>query len=86
MNSSYGGILIIWDRLFGSFVQEIEDSPHDYGIPELIESTNPISITFFEWKKLLLNTAKHKSLAYLFRAPKWKYCAEQYNEHLQTLH
>ncbi len=32
LDKNYGGILIIWDRLFGSFQEERADEPCDYGV------------------------------------------------------
>ncbi|MDX1634309.1 MAG: sterol desaturase family protein [Marinobacter sp.] len=51
IDRNYGGILIIWDRLFGTFVEETR-AP-DYGIPERIDSHNPLVLSFHEWKSLI---------------------------------
>ena len=31
--SNYGGILIVWDRLFGSFVEEDDRDPGYFAVP-----------------------------------------------------
>jgi sterol desaturase/sphingolipid hydroxylase (fatty acid hydroxylase superfamily) len=47
LDKNYGGILIIWDRLFGSYVAE--ESPVDYGTVHPLNSYNPLKINFFPW-------------------------------------
>lgn len=42
IDRNYGGILIIWDRLFGSFVEERDGEPICYGIRKPLYSFNPI--------------------------------------------
>jgi len=43
---NYGGILIIWDRLFGTFEPEV--APVRYGIINNIQTYNPVTIAFHE--------------------------------------
>ncbi|MGP4844518.1 sterol desaturase family protein [Marinobacter sp. 1Y8] len=52
IDRNYGGILIIWDRLFGTFVEEQENIPPDYGIPRQIRTYNPVVLNFHEWKDM----------------------------------
>ena len=42
IDRNYGGILILWDRLFGSFVEEREREPVIYGIRKPLASFNPV--------------------------------------------
>ena len=42
IDKNYGGLLIIWDRLFGTFKEEEEDLKPIYGIRSPLESWNPI--------------------------------------------
>jgi sterol desaturase/sphingolipid hydroxylase (fatty acid hydroxylase superfamily) len=42
IDRNYGGILIIWDRLFGSFVEERDGEPICYGIRKPLHSFNPV--------------------------------------------
>lgn len=53
IDRNYGGILIVWDRLFGTFVEESDDEPPEYGIPDPIDSHNPLTLTFHEWRAML---------------------------------
>lgn len=42
IDCNYGGILILWDRLFGTFVEERDDEPVIYGIRRPLASFNPL--------------------------------------------
>jgi sterol desaturase/sphingolipid hydroxylase (fatty acid hydroxylase superfamily) len=42
LDRNYGGILIIWDRLFGTFVEERDDDPPIYGTRAPLQSWNPL--------------------------------------------
>ena len=41
MDRNYGGLFIIWDRLFGTFQEEQDDNPPIYGIRGALHSFNP---------------------------------------------
>lgn len=73
LDKNHGGILIIWDRLFNTYQEEL-CRPH-YGLTKNIRSHNPFVITIHEWKHLLndLKTAKSLKdrLCYIFKAPGW---------------
>jgi len=42
LDRNYGGILILWDRLFGSFQPELESEPPVYGTRDPLRSWNPV--------------------------------------------
>ena len=42
LDSNYGGILIVWDRLFGTFVEENDTDPPVYGTRSPLHSCNPL--------------------------------------------
>lgn len=74
IDKNFAGVLIIWDRLFGTFVPEQDSDPCRYGITDDFSSDNPISITFYEWRRMLIE-AKHirslrQLLTVMFGAPK----------------
>ncbi len=50
IDKNYAGILIIWDKLFGTF--EPESEPVRYGIPKPVNSFNPLVVTFSEWQQM----------------------------------
>jgi sterol desaturase/sphingolipid hydroxylase (fatty acid hydroxylase superfamily) len=49
MGANYGGVLILFDRLFGTFVAERADIPCRYGLTRPLRSYNPLHIAFHEW-------------------------------------
>ncbi|MET2845643.1 sterol desaturase family protein [Vibrio owensii] len=50
IDKNYAGVLIIWDRMFGTFEPEVETVR--YGISKPVNSFNPITVTFAEWKDM----------------------------------
>lgn len=42
MDRNYGGVFILWDRLFGTYQRELTEAPCIYGIRGPIESWNPL--------------------------------------------
>ncbi len=50
LDRNYGGILIIWDRLFGTF--EPEGERVRYGLTTNIETFNPVRVAFHEYAAL----------------------------------
>jgi sterol desaturase/sphingolipid hydroxylase (fatty acid hydroxylase superfamily) len=52
LDRNYGGILIVWDRLFGTFAAERPEAPLVYGLVHPLASLNPITIAFHEWLQI----------------------------------
>jgi sterol desaturase/sphingolipid hydroxylase (fatty acid hydroxylase superfamily) len=52
LDRNYGGIFIVFDRLFGTFVAERDDVPCRYGLVKPLRSNNPLIIAFHEWAAL----------------------------------
>jgi sterol desaturase/sphingolipid hydroxylase (fatty acid hydroxylase superfamily) len=73
---NYGAILIVWDRLFGTYARESEDEPVRYGITHPIASTNPIEVHLCEarrlWRDLAATPRWRDRLRRLWHAPDWK--------------
>ena len=74
INKNYGAILIIWDRIFGSFQEEKEQPV--YGLTKNIHTNNPIKILFHEWASLFRYVVHAESfkaaLRYIFDDPSKK--------------
>ncbi len=60
LDKNYAGVLIIWDRLFGSFVSETEEPR--YGIIKPIESYNPLWINTHGWVEMYQAIKRQPSL------------------------
>jgi sterol desaturase/sphingolipid hydroxylase (fatty acid hydroxylase superfamily) len=75
LDKNHAGILIIWDRMFGSFQKE-EERPN-YGLTRNVNTFNPVSIAFSEWKHLYRKMSKATtvidSLRYLIKPPGWSH-------------
>ena len=46
IDKNYGNIFIIWDKLFGTFQEELPEVPPVYGITKPVRTWNPIKINF----------------------------------------
>ena len=73
LDRNYGGIFIVWDRLFGSF--EAEGESVDYGLTKNLETYHPLRAAFHEWAALGRDLARASSLrealGYALRPPGW---------------
>jgi sterol desaturase/sphingolipid hydroxylase (fatty acid hydroxylase superfamily) len=49
LDCNYGGVLIVFDRLFDSFVEEREDIAPRYGLTTPLHTYNPLRIALHEW-------------------------------------
>ena len=80
MNSQYidrnhGSILIVWDRLFGTF--EREDENVVYGLTKNINTYNPLRIASHEHRDMIRDVASSTNwkdrLSFVVRGPGWAY-------------
>jgi sterol desaturase/sphingolipid hydroxylase (fatty acid hydroxylase superfamily) len=73
LDRNYAGILIIWDRLFGTF--EPERARVDYGLTKNLESFKPIQVGFHEWIAMIRDVRRaggvREALGRIFRPPGW---------------
>jgi sterol desaturase/sphingolipid hydroxylase (fatty acid hydroxylase superfamily) len=53
LDCNFGGVLIIFDRWFGTFVPEPDQGGLHYGLTEPIRSNNPFTIALAQWFRLL---------------------------------
>lgn len=51
LDKNYGELLIIWDKMFGTFQEEEEEVV--YGVTTSVSSWNPVDIYFQTWKALI---------------------------------
>ncbi|MEZ4699207.1 MAG: sterol desaturase family protein [Rhodothermales bacterium] len=74
IDKNFAGVLIVWDRLFGTF-QEEEERPH-YGITRPLRSWNPVYANFAHYIDLFHTARKARSagdvLRILFKRPGWQ--------------
>ena len=77
IDRNHGSILIVWDRLFGTFQREEEDEPVVYGLTRNIRTDNPVTIATHEYKDILRDVADSDNwadrLSFVIRGPGWAY-------------
>lgn len=61
LDKNYGGTLIVFDRLFGTFAAPPETEPLRYGLVGRTPSHNPISVVFGEWAAMFRDLKNSKS-------------------------
>jgi sterol desaturase/sphingolipid hydroxylase (fatty acid hydroxylase superfamily) len=57
LDRNYGGVLIIFDRIFGTFAEEKTDVPLQYGLLGKEPTLNPLKLFFQEWVALFRDVA-----------------------------
>ena len=76
LDRNYAGILIIWDRMFGTFVGEVDAEPCRYGITANLGTFNPLRIAFHEWAAMVRDVWRARSwrerVGYIFGPPGWR--------------
>lgn len=75
LDKNYAGILIIWDRMFGTFEPERDDEPCRYGIVKNLGDFNLLRAVFHEWIAIFADLGHAKSarevVGYLIGPPGW---------------
>ncbi|MBS1738608.1 MAG: sterol desaturase family protein [Bacteroidetes bacterium] len=78
LDKNMGMVLIIWDRLFGTFQREESDEPVKYGLTYDLEKPHHLTnVVFHEWKKIGDDLKRDLPLSvkikYLFKPPGWSH-------------
>ncbi|WBX77740.1 sterol desaturase family protein [Tenacibaculum ovolyticum] len=83
LDKNMGMVLIIWDRMFGTFKAEEDEVTYEkikYGLTSEIEDKGPINIIFHEWKEIFKDFFNRKKelpfgtrLKYVFMPPGWSH-------------
>ncbi len=74
LDANYAGTLIIWDKMFGTFVAEQEKV--DYGLVKNLETLNPFIIIFHEYWGILKDASQRglslwQRMLYVLAPPGW---------------
>ena len=79
VDRNMGGVLMIWDHLFGTYAVESPDEQVEYGVVSLINSTpgfNPIKLTFREYASMFKDLSRPGPLSlrlkHLWGPPEWE--------------
>ncbi len=76
LDANYAGTLIVWDRMFGTFVEELEEDMPRYGLVHNLATFNPLKVAFHEWTGIWRDATQKgigvgDRLRYLFMPPGW---------------
>lgn len=75
IDKNYGGVLIVWDKLFGTFEPEVRRVK--YGLTKNIKTFNPIKIGYHEFVDMVRDVKAargwREKLGFVFRSPGWAY-------------
>jgi sterol desaturase/sphingolipid hydroxylase (fatty acid hydroxylase superfamily) len=76
LDGNYGGVLIVFDRLFGTCIAERADLPCRYGLVTPMTTYNVLEIEFAHWRALWRDLRSARNLreaaGYLFMPPGWR--------------
>ncbi len=81
LDKNMGMLLIIWDKLFGTFQPELPGKDYQavkYGLTKAIENQTPVNIIFHEWRSIWAdlkqkNTGWKTKTGYLLGPPGWSH-------------
>jgi sterol desaturase/sphingolipid hydroxylase (fatty acid hydroxylase superfamily) len=78
LDKNMGMCLIIWDRMFGTFQEELPTDPIKYGITKPVDNPdNPIKIIFHEWQSIGNDMRKKTpflaKIKYMLMPPGWSH-------------
>jgi sterol desaturase/sphingolipid hydroxylase (fatty acid hydroxylase superfamily) len=76
VDKNYGGILIVWDRLFGTYQPELASEPCVYGTRLPLRSWNPLWANVQIYRELVLDSWRARAWAdkwqVWFKPPGWR--------------
>lgn len=78
LDKNMGMFLIIWDKLFGTFQEELDKDPVVYGLTTNLTSANPGNVVFHEWRAIFKDLFTKKAplkakFMYVFGPPGWSH-------------
>ncbi|WP_028227499.1 sterol desaturase family protein [Paraburkholderia ferrariae] len=76
LDGNYGGVLIVFDRLFGTYIAEKPQVPCRFGLVEPVTTYNLLTIEFGHWgalwRDLRASRSLREALDYLMKPPGWR--------------
>ena len=77
LDKNYGGILIIWDKLFGTFERCETVSTLQFGLPDGPASSNPFKVVCSEyikiWRDVKKVSSRKQKVKYVLYPPGWSH-------------
>lgn len=62
LDKNFGGVLIVFDRWFGTFAREHAGDPCRYGLTTPLKSRNPLKLALNEWYELARDVVATRSI------------------------
>ncbi len=76
IDRNMGGVLMVWDHLFGTYAAEDPAEPPEYGVVRQIHSHNLVTLTFHEFVSIFCDMARpgplSQRLKHLWGPPEWQ--------------
>ncbi|MCU1360918.1 MAG: sterol desaturase family protein, partial [Ilumatobacteraceae bacterium] len=77
LDRNHAGILIVWDRLFGTFQPEQADDPVVYGLTKNVDTHNWWTVATHEYRQMFRDIADSHTwrdrLSFTLRGPGWAF-------------
>ncbi|MCB9671439.1 MAG: sterol desaturase family protein [Alphaproteobacteria bacterium] len=78
LDANYAGVLIVWDRMFGTFVPELAEEPVRYGLVKNVATHSPLRLAFHELVALARDASAPgltplERIRYVFDRPGWSH-------------
>lgn len=72
IDTNFGGIFIVWDKLFGTFRREEEAGEIVYGVANMpLKPYNPFYLQVHAWGEMFRDVWRYKDVRILFKHPDW---------------
>jgi sterol desaturase/sphingolipid hydroxylase (fatty acid hydroxylase superfamily) len=80
LDCNHAGVLIVWDKLLGTFSREVDGEPPVYGLTRNLTSLNPFHVATHEYASIFADVKRASEfkdkLSYIFKAPGWSHDSE----------
>jgi sterol desaturase/sphingolipid hydroxylase (fatty acid hydroxylase superfamily) len=77
LDRNHAGVLIIWDKLFGTFSPELDEEPVAYGLTRNLETVNPWRVLVHGYSEIVHDVMRVGSwgdrFRYVFEPPGWSH-------------
>ncbi|HVK99629.1 MAG TPA: sterol desaturase family protein [Dongiaceae bacterium] len=72
IDRNFGGILIIWDKMFNTFRSEDDAGQIIYGVTRMpAKRYDPVHLQLHEWRDMFRDCWRHRDLRILIMPPEW---------------
>ena len=80
LDCNHAAVLIIWDRMFGTFSSQADNEPPVYGLTTNLTSHHPWHVVTHEYSSIIADVKRAQTMKdkirYVFKAPGWSHDGE----------